>query len=159
MESASFMKVDEVAQELGVSKSYAYKIVQKLNAELAKKGYMVISGRVAFVMERHGIEWEHKGSHEKHLSVLDYKKQERATELEQLGAKIEEKQTEFNVLRKDNGKLANENKKLVTQNRDYNLLRKVFGSKQIDELLAKAKEPKQSKQRDERFRKNKDYER
>lgn len=34
----------------------------------------------------------------KHLSVLDYKKQERATELEQLGAEIEEKQTEFNVL-------------------------------------------------------------
>lgn len=53
---------------------------------------------LAFVMERHGIEWEHKGSHEKHLSVLDYKKQERATELEQLGAKIEEKQAEFNVL-------------------------------------------------------------
>ena len=53
---------------------------------------------LAFVMERHGIEWEHKGTHEKHLSVLDYKKQERATELEQLGAKIEEKQTEFNVL-------------------------------------------------------------
>nr|WP_303943343.1 DNA-binding protein [Ruminococcus bromii] len=46
MESASFMKVDEVAQELGISKSYAYKIVQKLNAELAEKGYMVISGRV-----------------------------------------------------------------------------------------------------------------
>ena len=38
MESASFMKVDEVAQELGVSKSYAYKIVQKLMAVLAKKG-------------------------------------------------------------------------------------------------------------------------
>ena len=35
-----------MAQELGVSKSYAYKIVQKLNAELAEKGYMVISGRV-----------------------------------------------------------------------------------------------------------------
>ena len=46
MESTSFMKVDEVAQELGVSKSYAYKIVQKLNAELAEKGYMVISRRV-----------------------------------------------------------------------------------------------------------------
>ena len=46
MESTSFMRVDEVAQELGVSKSYAYKIVQKLNAELAEKGYMVISGRV-----------------------------------------------------------------------------------------------------------------
>ena len=53
---------------------------------------------LALVMERYGIEWEHKGTHEKHLSVLNYKKQERATELEQLGAKIEEKQTEFNVL-------------------------------------------------------------
>ncbi len=43
-----------MAQELGVSKSYAYKIVQKLNAELAKKGYMVISGRVnkQYFMER-----------------------------------------------------------------------------------------------------------
>ena len=35
-EKQSFMRVDEVAQELGVSKSYAYKIVQKLNAELKK---------------------------------------------------------------------------------------------------------------------------
>ena len=31
MENTSFMRVEEVAQELGVSKSYAYKIVQKLN--------------------------------------------------------------------------------------------------------------------------------
>lgn len=46
MESTSFMKVDEVAQELGISKSYAYKIVQKLNAELKEKGFMTISGRV-----------------------------------------------------------------------------------------------------------------
>ncbi len=46
MENISFMKVEEVAQELGISKSYAYKIVQKLNAELTEKGYMVISGRV-----------------------------------------------------------------------------------------------------------------
>ena len=44
MENASFMRVEEVAKELGISKSYAYKIVQKLNAELAEKGYMVISG-------------------------------------------------------------------------------------------------------------------
>lgn len=46
MENTSFMRVDEVAKELSISKSYAYKIVQKLNAELAEKGYMVISGRV-----------------------------------------------------------------------------------------------------------------
>lgn len=32
--STTFMKVQDVADELGVSKSYAYKIVQKLNDEL-----------------------------------------------------------------------------------------------------------------------------
>lgn len=54
MESTSFMRVDEVAQELGVSKSYAYKIVQKLNTELKEKGFMTISGRVnkQYFMER-----------------------------------------------------------------------------------------------------------
>lgn len=48
------MRVDEVAQELGISKSYAYKIVQKLNAELKEKGFMIISGRVnkQYFMER-----------------------------------------------------------------------------------------------------------
>ena len=54
MASSTFMRVDEVAQELGVSKSYAYKIVQKLNAELKEKGFMTISGRVnkQYFMER-----------------------------------------------------------------------------------------------------------
>ena len=54
MKGTSFMKVDEVAKELGVSKSYAYKIVQKLNAELKEKGFMTISGRVnkQYCMER-----------------------------------------------------------------------------------------------------------
>ena len=54
MESTSFIRVDEVAQELGISKSYAYKIVQKLNVELKEKGFMTISGRVnkQYFMER-----------------------------------------------------------------------------------------------------------
>lgn len=46
MEDQSFMRVDDVAKELGVSKSYAYKIVQKLNAELRSRGYLTISGRI-----------------------------------------------------------------------------------------------------------------
>ena len=46
MLSNTFMKVDEVAETLGISKSYAYKIVQKLNTELKEKGYLTISGRV-----------------------------------------------------------------------------------------------------------------
>ena len=54
MKNASFMKVDEVAQEWGISKSYAYKIVQMLNAELKAKGILTISGRVnrKYFMER-----------------------------------------------------------------------------------------------------------
>lgn len=52
MADNSFMRVDDVAQELGVSKSYAYKIVKKLNDEL--KGYLTISGRVSkkYFMEK-----------------------------------------------------------------------------------------------------------
>ena len=54
MEKRSFMRVDEVAAELGVSKSYAYKIVQRLNAELKAKGYLTISGMVSrqYFMEK-----------------------------------------------------------------------------------------------------------
>ena len=37
--------------------------------------------QLAAVMERHGIEWEQKGTHEKHLSVLDFEKQEREKEV------------------------------------------------------------------------------
>lgn len=39
-----FLRVEEVAQELSVSKPYAYKIVQKLNEELKNKGFLTISG-------------------------------------------------------------------------------------------------------------------
>lgn len=44
--STTFMKVQEVADELGISKSYAYKIVQKLNEEMKSQGFITISGRV-----------------------------------------------------------------------------------------------------------------
>lgn len=201
---------------------------------------------LAFVMERHGIEWEHKGIHEKHLSVLDYKKQERKKEIMVLDNKLAEKQDEFRVMvdrieNFDNGeralqnldesimnepeyqlsepsvmmsartykakfvepliarlkslistlfaryfkavdsyhrlnitnanlyranerletandKLTRENKNLRAENKDYKLLRKVFGSKQIDDLVERAKSEKQSKQRDKRS-KNRDFER
>lgn len=42
----SFMRADEVAQELGISKSHAYKVIHGLNEELQEKGYLTISGRV-----------------------------------------------------------------------------------------------------------------
>lgn len=47
MDEKKFLRVDDVAQELSISRSYAYKIVKKLNAELAEQGYLTISGRVS----------------------------------------------------------------------------------------------------------------
>lgn len=38
--------MDEVAEELKVSKSYAYKVVRELNAEMQELGYLTVSGRV-----------------------------------------------------------------------------------------------------------------
>ena len=182
---------------------------------------------LAFVMERHGIEWEHKGTHEKHLSVLDYKKNEREKEIAVLDNQLAEKKDEFRVmadrienfdngeralqnldesimnepeyqlsepsvmmsartykakfvepliarlkslistllaryfkakdsynrlnitnanlyranerLEKINGKLTEDNTRLRAENKDFSLLRKVFGRKQIDDLLEKAR--------------------
>lgn len=200
--------------------------------------------QLSAVMERHGIEWEHKGTQEKHLSVLDYKKQERQKEIEVLEDKLAEKKDEFRImsdrienfdngeralrnldksimnepeyqlpepsaimsartykakfvepliaklkslistlfaryfkaidsynrlnisnanlyrtnerLEKTNNKLTRENENLRAENKDYKLLRKVFGSKQIDDLLERAKSEKQYKQREKRFRNYKD---
>ena len=44
------------------------------------------------MMERHGIEWEDKGTHDKHLSVMDYKKEQRAKEIAELEAVKAKKQ-------------------------------------------------------------------
>lgn len=195
---------------------------------------------LAFVMERHGIEWEHKGTHEKHLSVLDYKKQEREKEMAVLDNQLAEKKDEFRVradrienfdngekslqkldesimnepeyqlpeppammlartykakfveplisrfkslistlfaryfkaldsyhrlnitngnlyranerLEKINDKLTEENTRLRAENKDYSLLRKVFGHKQIDDLLEQARNIKGRKHNDPRSR-------
>lgn len=199
---------------------------------------------LAFVMERHGIEWEHKGMHEKHLSVLDYKKQEREKEVAQLGDEISRQEDKLELVRSrinnmldceksldnvvknfdedpqyqlpdppalmsaktyktkiaqpvinalrelvqgviikyfemkntleqwrqanqslyhDNNRLSQKAKNLEKINaaqkselQDYKLLRKVFGSKQIDDMLKQAKEITQPKQRGSRFKNYKD---
>ena len=196
--------------------------------------------QLAAVMERYGIEWEHKGTHEKHLSVLDYKKQEREKEVAVLGAKIEQKQVELESLsnrvlnydkakdelsnlefeldtapkyqlpepekfmnakaykvkmaepvvrklkelvktvlarcfegwdnyhrlntanaqlyrtnqrlEKVNERLTEENARLKAENKDYSLLCKVFGRKQIDDLLEQARTIKGRKRDNSRSR-------
>ena len=49
---------------------------------------------LAMVMERYGVEWLQKGTHEKHLSVLDFEKQERAKEVAELDSQKQEKTSE-----------------------------------------------------------------
>lgn len=46
MENKTFMNVNEVAETLGVSKSYAYRVVKQLNEELKQQGYLTVAGRV-----------------------------------------------------------------------------------------------------------------
>ena len=41
-----FMRVDEIAEALEVSKPYAYKLIRQLNEELKKKGCITIAGRI-----------------------------------------------------------------------------------------------------------------
>lgn len=41
-----YMRVQEVAEELGVSVPYAYKLIRGLNQELKQKGFIVIDGRI-----------------------------------------------------------------------------------------------------------------
>ena len=49
-----FIKADEVAEMLEISKAHAYKIIRQLNDELEAKGFITISGRVSrqYFLER-----------------------------------------------------------------------------------------------------------
>jgi predicted transcriptional regulator len=49
-----FVRADEIAQDLDVSRPTAYRLIKEMNAELKAKGYMTIAGRVSrqFYVER-----------------------------------------------------------------------------------------------------------
>lgn len=64
--------------------------------------------QLAAIMLEHGIEWEQKGTHEKHLSLLDFEKQERAKEV----AALEEQKAE---LEEHNATIQEVNKKYFDQ--------------------------------------------
>ena len=46
MEKSMFIKADEAAELLGISRSMAYKLIRKMNNELEAQGYMTLRGRV-----------------------------------------------------------------------------------------------------------------
>ena len=47
MKNDLFVTAGEVAQDLGVSKPFAYKLVRQMNEELEAKGFITIAGRVS----------------------------------------------------------------------------------------------------------------
>ena len=47
MANKTFVRVDEVAEELDVSRAHAYKIIRQLNNELNAKGFITVAGRIS----------------------------------------------------------------------------------------------------------------
>lgn len=56
---------------------------------------------LAEIMLEHSIEWEQKGEHREHLSVLEYKREKRQEELAELTQQTEQKAQEFSTLEKN----------------------------------------------------------
>ena len=47
MSNAVFIRAEELAQELQISKAKAYKMIRQWNEELRAKGYATVNGRVS----------------------------------------------------------------------------------------------------------------
>lgn len=64
------------------------------------------------VMERHGVQWKRLGTHNKHLSVLDFEKQERQKEVTELELTSDLLKEEAASLSEDKEELLSSNQKL-----------------------------------------------
>lgn len=77
------------------------------------------------VMERHGIEWEQLGTHDEHLSVMNYKKEQRAQEvkaLEKSISKLQKKQLDVKAVEQIDVKNVPLSSKVMLEKEDYNTL-------------------------------------
>jgi DNA-binding MurR/RpiR family transcriptional regulator len=64
MKDTMFVRADEIAEALDVSRPTAYRLIKEMNSELKAKGFMTIAGRVSrqFFEERfYGISQPDKG--------------------------------------------------------------------------------------------------
>ena len=46
MKSNYMMDAEDVANELGISKEHAYKVIRQLNEELERSGFIIVAGKV-----------------------------------------------------------------------------------------------------------------
>lgn len=72
--------------------------------------------QLAAIMERNGIEWEQKGIHEKHLSVLDFEKRERTKEIADLERAISGEKEELKDIRTQQIKATQETEYIRQEN-------------------------------------------
>ena len=109
--------------------------------------------QLASIMERHGLEWEHKGTTRPHLDVLDYKVQERQKELEELNAKVADREIKAETLEKEIEHMTEGIEEIseITQNFDANpeyqlpepkgmMTAKTYKSKFVEPLIKKLKD-------------------
>jgi len=73
---------------------------------------------LAETMKAHDIEWLQKGTHEKHLSVLEFEKRERAKEVAALTEKKEKLQVENQLLGEEQEELQSENQQLESEQKE-----------------------------------------
>ncbi len=89
-------------------------------------------GALAQVMERYGVEWERLGTHEEHLSVLDYKKQERTKEVAALDEKAADLREQNSSYMKENAELQDELDRKGGQLREISKSLKTMEAKEAD---------------------------
>ena len=82
--------------------------------------------QLSAVMERHGIEWEDKGTHDKHLSVLDYKKEQRTKEIAALETVKAEKESQVESQERRLKELAPAVKNMERLAADFSATRRKF---------------------------------
>lgn len=82
-------------------------------------------------MERHGFEWEQKGTHEQHLSVIEYKKQERAKELAAMEEKLAEKRMSLERWQNGSTVWLMENRSTGTWKKAYTTIRNICYRNQL----------------------------
>ena len=77
MSNKMFMRVGDVAEEMGVSVSYAYKLIRKLNKELQSTGCITIPGRIDHkFFHKYGITYQNKRCHDGRKVSLTYEQRD-----------------------------------------------------------------------------------
>lgn len=80
---------------------------------------------LAEIMLEHGIEWEQKGEHREHLSVLEYKREQRTqelAELEQTIERVQQQQVSIKAVEQIEAKPLPLSSKVALEREDYQAL-------------------------------------